>query len=72
MAMEQIKLKTNVKCNGCIATVTPFLNKLEGLQKWSVDLDDPQRILTADISGIEAADVVSALKKAGYYAEIIT
>ena len=67
--MERIKLRTNVKCNGCIATVTPFLNNLKGLENWSVDLSDPQRILTADISGILAEDVIAELKKAGYIAE---
>ena len=67
--METIKLKTSVKCNGCIATVTPFLDNLEGLERWSVDLNDPQRILTADISEISAEDVISVLHKAGFKAE---
>jgi len=67
--METIKLKTSVKCNGCVATVTPFLNNLEGLERWSVDLTDPDRILTADISGITADDVMAVLHKAGFNAE---
>jgi copper chaperone len=67
--MESIRLKTSVKCNGCIATVTPFLDHLEGLERWSVDLNDPQRILTADISGISAEDVMAVLHKAGFKAE---
>jgi copper chaperone len=67
--METIRLKTSVKCNGCIATVTPYLDKLGGLEKWSVDLNDPQRILTADISGICAEDVMAVLQKAGFKAE---
>jgi copper chaperone len=67
--METIRLKTSVKCNGCIATVTPFLDSLAGLEKWSVDLNDPQRMLTADISGITAEDVIAVLQNAGYKAE---
>jgi copper chaperone len=67
--MTSIRLKTSVKCNGCIATVTPLLDKLEGLERWSVDLNDPDRILTADISGISAEDVMSVLQKAGFKAE---
>jgi copper chaperone len=67
--MESIKLKTSIKCNGCIATVTPSLDKLQGLEKWSVDLNDPQRILTADISGICAEDVMAVLHRAGFKAE---
>lgn len=67
--MENIKLKTSINCNGCVAKVSPFLDDLEGLERWSVDLDDPLRILTADISGISAEDVIAALQKAGYKAE---
>jgi copper chaperone len=67
--MERISLKTSVKCNGCVATVTPLLDNLEGLEKWSVDLNDPMRILTADISGISAEDVIAVLHKAGFKAE---
>jgi copper chaperone len=67
--METIKLKTSIKCNGCVATVTPFLDNLKGLEGWSVDLNDPQRILTADISGISAKDVMAVLHKAGFNAE---
>jgi copper chaperone len=67
--MERIRLKTSVKCNGCIATVTPFLDNLEGVESWSVDLTDPQRILAAEISGISAEDVMAALHKAGFKAE---
>lgn len=67
--MEHIRLKTSIKCNGCIATVTPFLDNLKGLENWHVDLSDPLRILTADLSGIGAEDVIAVLHKAGYTAE---
>jgi copper chaperone len=69
--MEHIRFKTSIKCNGCIATVTPFLVNLEGLESWSVDLSDPQRILTADLSGIGPEEVIAALRKAGYTAELV-
>ena len=62
-------MKTSLKCNGCLATVTPFLNRLEGLGKWSVDLADPNRILTAEVSGISAEDVIAVIGKAGFSAE---
>jgi len=69
--MESIRLKTTVKCNGCLATVTPFLNGLAGLTNWSIDLNDQQRILTAEISGISAEDVIAVIRKAGFNAEKI-
>jgi copper chaperone len=69
--MEQIKLKTSLKCNGCLATITPFLNQLEGLGEWSVDLVDPNRTLTAEVSAISAEDVIAVIRKAGFSAEKI-
>ena len=44
--METKKFKTNIKCTGCVATVTPFLDEAVGERQWEVDLTDPSRILT--------------------------
>ena len=66
--METNKFKTNIKCTGCVATVTPFLNEAVGEGKWAVDLNDPSRVLT--VNGETDKDVVmGALEKAGYKAE---
>ena len=63
--MGTIKLKTNVKCSGCVAKIAPYLNDVVGHGKWSVDLNDPQRTLTVDKS-IDTQEVKAALAKAGY------
>ena len=68
--METLKFKTNIKCGGCIATVTPFLNGDENIENWQVDLESADRILTVET--IHSADEVTELvKKAGYKAEEI-
>jgi len=67
--MEQIKLKTSLKCNGCLATVSPALNQMEGLVNWSVDTEHPDRILTAEVSGISAEEVIAVIRRAGFSAE---
>lgn len=70
--MKTIKLKTNIKCDGCISTVTPFLAKVEGLENWSVDLKDPARTMTAEVKDeTSEAEVQEALAEAGYSAERI-
>jgi copper chaperone CopZ len=69
--MGTYKFKTNVRCKGCIATVTPFLNRLERLKKWSVDLEDPRRILTAEGNDLIPEQIIRALEQAGYRAEQI-
>ncbi len=44
--MNTLKFKTNINCGGCIAKVTPFLDKAEGIASWSVDTNVPEKILT--------------------------
>lgn len=70
--METKQFKTTIKCSGCVATATPFLDKAVGEDNWEVDLQDPNRILTVT-AGEEIADekVISALQEAGYKAEKI-
>lgn len=70
--METLKFKTTIKCGGCIATVTPVLNNLDGLQKWEVDTANPDKVLTVEANtNLKADEVISALKTKGYQAELI-
>jgi copper chaperone len=68
--METLKFKTNIKCGGCIATVTPFLNEQKEISSWSVDTNTPEKLLTVE-GTVNAATIVSTLEKAGYTAEKI-
>jgi len=68
--MEQKQFKTNIKCGGCIATVTPFLDNIAGKGGWEVNTTAPEKILT--VSGDAAAgadDIIRAVEKAGFKAE---
>lgn len=69
--METLKFKSTIKCSACVATVTPFLNTVDGIEKWEVDLSSPDRVLTVESSGATAGQVSTALEKAGYKAEAI-
>ena len=69
--METLKFKTNIKCGGCVATVTPFLNSDENIEKWQVDLENADRILTVKTDH-SAEEVTELVKKAGYQAEEIS
>lgn len=66
--MSELKLKTNIKCDACVAKVTPFLNEVAGKDSWQVDLKDPARVLTVNTEA-PAEKVVEALQKAGYKGE---
>jgi len=69
--MNTLKFKTNVKCGGCIATVTPYLNQVNGIVSWNVDTTDPLKIMTVETDGINAEEITSIMKTAGYQAELI-
>lgn len=67
--MKTLKFKTNINCNGCIATIIPSLNKIESITKWEVDITNPQKILTVDTSNLSEDEIISIVKNAGYNAE---
>lgn len=67
--METIQLKTNIKCGGCIATVTPFLNETVGEGNWQVDTANPNKVLTVTADGVAPGAVEQAVRQAGFRAE---
>jgi copper chaperone len=69
--METLKFKTNVNCGGCVATVTPHLNKIKGIGKWNVDTSNPLKVLTVETSGLLPEVIVETLKEAGYKAALM-
>lgn len=69
--MGTIKLKTNIKCGGCIATVTPFLNQSVGEGNWQVDTKNPDKVLTVNANSMTAEAVKAVVIQAGYKAEVL-
>lgn len=68
--METLKFKTNIKCGGCIAAVTPALNNLQGVAKWEVDTTNTDKILSIEAKdGLTANEVMETLKNKGYQAQ---
>ena len=70
--METIKFKTTIKCSGCVATVTPYLNEAVGANNWNVDLQSSDKVLTVNTDEKEKESaVIKKLQEAGYKAEKI-
>ncbi len=70
--METLKFKTNIKCSGCVATVTPFLNDEAGKDNWQVDTENPDKVLTVSTSeAVPAKAIIASVEKAGYKAVLI-
>lgn len=69
--METLKYKTTLKCDGCVAAVKPGLDRMEGLKNWSVDLNSPDRTLTALVETSDLSEkIVETFERAGYKAWI--
>lgn len=69
--METLKFKTNIKCIGCVAKVTPFLNNEMEIKKWEVDILNPEKILTVKVNNNDSKKIIEAIEKAGFKAEIL-
>lgn len=67
--MEKILFKTNIKCGGCVAQVTPHLNAVDGISHWQVDTQNPNKILTVEFEGVEPKRIAEAVQTAGFKAE---
>jgi copper chaperone len=68
--MEALKFKTTIKCSGCVAKVTPFLDEALGKDNWEVDYNNPLKVLTV-VEEKDQAKVIKAVEKAGYKAEVL-
>ncbi len=63
--------KTNIKCGGCLAKVSPFLNAARGISHWEVDITDINKILTVQSDGITEGEVIRIVQEAGYKIEAL-
>lgn len=67
--MKTVQFKTNIKCSGCVATVTPYLNEVAGENNWEVAIQSADKILTISTEKNNPAAIKKAIEKAGYQAE---
>ena len=65
--MKTSKFKTTIKCSGCIAKATPFLDAALGESNWEVDTNSPSKVLTV-LGDNDPAAVVRIVEKAGFKA----
>lgn len=66
--MKTLHFKTDVNCSSCIATVSPELEFKEKIEDWSIDITNPDNILTitTDYSEDEIKEIFN---KVGHKAE---
>lgn len=64
--MKKATFKTNINCGGCVATVTPFLDKAETISDWSVDTSSKNKFLTVSGETLDKIEVMNLVKEAGF------
>ena len=67
--MPTLKFKTSINCANCLRAVTPFLEAEPTVEKWSVDTDNPAKILTVEGANPIAEQVMKAVSQAGFAIE---
>ncbi len=69
--MEKFKFKTNINCNVCKKTITPFLKKDTRISKWEVDLNSPDKTLSIEGENINRNEIIELISAAGYRIEVL-
>ena len=69
--MKTLKFKTTINCGNCVKAVSPHLNKLEGVEDWNVNTDNPNKVLEVKTDTLDAQTIKNTVEKAGFKAEQI-
>lgn len=60
------KYKTNLNCGSCVAAVKPLLDGDTTIKRWSVDTDDPNKVLTIEGENVSMENVERHVSEAGF------
>ena len=72
--MNTLQFKTNINCGNCIKSETPFLNALETVDRWQVNTEVSDKILSVETDESETEvtqQVMQAVQEAGFRIESI-
>lgn len=70
MENKEIQFKTNLNCGGCVSKVQNDLDNLLGKDQWTVNTDNPDKILT--IKGeVTPEKIIEIVKSKGFTIEVL-
>ncbi len=68
-----VTVSTSMTCGGCLAKVSPLLDKDPGIASWDSDLNDPRKIIRAELSSKGSPDrIVELMNESGFRAEVVS
>lgn len=56
---------TNINCGSCVRSVTPFLDEVEGVTIWRVDVEDDRKVLSVEGSA-SPEEIIKMVEDAGF------
>lgn len=67
-----VTVSTSMTCGGCLAKVSPILDKDPAIASWDSDLNDPRKIIRAELTSEGSPDrIVELMNEAGFQAEVV-
>ncbi len=65
------QFKTNIMCGSCVAKITPHLNENDKIKNWTVDTQNPNKVLTIETDILSEENVKEVIQNAGFNAELL-
>ncbi len=69
--MQRYVFRTSLHCHGCVTAISSALASIQGLHRWHVELEHPDKRLVVEADRDVVAAVISALRQRGYTAELL-
>lgn len=64
--MSTLKFKTNINCSSCVAKATPHLNEEQTIEKWEVNTQTADKVLTVTGENLDKEKIKHVVEKAGF------
>ncbi|HEX8349016.1 MAG TPA: hypothetical protein VF598_03575 [Hymenobacter sp.] len=64
--MSTLQFKTSINCANCLRAVTPFLDAEASVEKWNVDTNNPNKVLTVQGENPIPELIMKAVSQAGF------
>jgi len=64
--MRILRFKTNIESNQSVACISNFIDRMNGVKNWEVDLKSPDKVLTIRGTMQRSTSMVRKASNAGY------
>lgn len=67
--MNVIILKTNIRYKKQVKSVAPLLDQQDSIYRWNIDLNDVDKVLRIESTGMQQTQIVQLINEAGFHCE---